>query len=379
MALVQLTEEREREIVDLQERLMRSILDKSKLWELEKVLGNGTFGVTMLITNRDPLHIHKRRRLVLKRSLLMNDVYRNEELIKESHSLQRMRGNAHHLQMIASSEEVNYYRRKVSFESPQLPWWRRLLGAFKNPPKNLIRSISHLDGPAVLLEYMENGDLLTMWERIWRAGVPIPNRLLWKIYLCMIRAVIGMAYPPGGPPGAPTKIEQLPQDNKEPGRFTHNDIALRNVMIGGRWLNDSEHKVIPIFKVIDYGMSSYSRTPEEAIHRNLAAVARTMIWMLGGPDAGNLIGQLTQTDDYHTIANGLVNPDDWPNLDNDLRELLMESLALEDFMRPGLREAYNRVLRGASKPPEVFAGRQIEESNIFIDEFLDRYLFHAST
>jgi len=95
-----------------------------------------------------------------------------------------MRGNAHHLQLIASAEEVGYYKRNEDFEPPKLNWFQRLRAMFVNPPMNVIRTISHLEGPAVLLEYLENGDMLTFWNTIWNYEAQIPNRLLWKIYLC---------------------------------------------------------------------------------------------------------------------------------------------------------------------------------------------------
>jgi hypothetical protein len=88
MAFVFLDPEREREIVDVHRQVMQSVFSKSGTWELEKILGNGTYGVTMLVTNVDPLRIQGKQRLVLKRSLLMNDVLRDEDLVKESHNLQ---------------------------------------------------------------------------------------------------------------------------------------------------------------------------------------------------------------------------------------------------------------------------------------------------
>jgi hypothetical protein len=95
-----------------------------------------------------------------------------------------MRGNAHHLQLIASAEEVGHYRRSADYMPPKLNLFRRLRALFVNPPMNVIKTISHLEGPAVLLEYLENGDLLTFWNTIWNYKAQIPNRLLWRMYLC---------------------------------------------------------------------------------------------------------------------------------------------------------------------------------------------------
>jgi hypothetical protein len=62
----------------------------SKFWECEKLLGSGGYGVTMLLRDRDPLRLHNRRRVVLKRSIFphSNDVnIMNLELLNEIDNL----------------------------------------------------------------------------------------------------------------------------------------------------------------------------------------------------------------------------------------------------------------------------------------------------
>ncbi|KAI1645119.1 kinase-like domain-containing protein [Daldinia loculata] len=57
----------------------------------------------------------------------------------------------------------------------------------------------------LLLEYIEGGDLRMLINRISEAtpgpggpgGVtPIPNRILWALWLCLVRACVGLKYPP---------------------------------------------------------------------------------------------------------------------------------------------------------------------------------------
>ncbi len=45
----------------------------SRGWEFEKALGNGSFGLTVLLRDRDPLKLRRHRRVVLKRALRQND------------------------------------------------------------------------------------------------------------------------------------------------------------------------------------------------------------------------------------------------------------------------------------------------------------------
>ncbi|KAI1810491.1 hypothetical protein GGS20DRAFT_567327 [Poronia punctata] len=373
MAFQALDAEQEREVIAHHKAVLTNVFGRSKTWEFEKLLGNGTYGYTALIRNIDPLRIHRQKRMVLKRSLLMGDVVRDEMLITEASFLERMRGNMHHLQIIASVDEVAWYKKHPDQDNRPPRWWKRIYAAFKNPPENAIRAISNLDGPAVLLEYLENGDLLSLWMNMVDEGVEAPNRLLWRIYFCLIRACIGMAYPRNAPKGEPVKIETI-NENKPPGRFSHNDIAMRNIMIGDRTPKEAEHRVIPIFKLIDYGLATYRNTSYEAVTYNLWCVAKTMVWLICGPEATPEMGKQVLYRHYATVAHDLVWEDDFPNLDPDLRDIVTESMALEREVRPTLKQTFERVRRGVAKPAAAYGHRQLEESNYAIDAFLQQYL-----
>lgn len=34
------------------------------------------------------------------------------------------------------------------------------------------------------MEYMKNGDMLGFMTRVGSAGIPVPNNVLWKIFIC---------------------------------------------------------------------------------------------------------------------------------------------------------------------------------------------------
>ncbi|KAI0471204.1 hypothetical protein F4859DRAFT_522468 [Xylaria cf. heliscus] len=104
----------------------------------------------------------------------------------------------------------------------------------------------------IFLEAIENGTLLAFTERYRRRnpGTTFPNRLLWSIFLCMIRACISLAYPLNDPESNETMGRlQLPQ----PTGYAHNDIHSANFVFGELLPDAPEHTVIPILKLIDFG------------------------------------------------------------------------------------------------------------------------------
>lgn len=66
----------EEQIIEQHSQFMGEILKncfaRSRYWEYEKTLGHGAFGIAVLLRDRDPLRLRRRRRVVMKRSLLIN-------------------------------------------------------------------------------------------------------------------------------------------------------------------------------------------------------------------------------------------------------------------------------------------------------------------
>jgi hypothetical protein len=58
---------------------------RSKIWEFEKPLGHGSYGVTALLRDRNPLRLRSLRRVVLKRALVPGRGY--EDLQNEIEGL----------------------------------------------------------------------------------------------------------------------------------------------------------------------------------------------------------------------------------------------------------------------------------------------------
>ncbi|KAI1385713.1 kinase-like protein [Hypoxylon trugodes] len=102
----------------------------------------------------------------------------------------------------------------------------------------------------LLLEYLEGGtvqDLIEKMKRFQKKGYPIwvPNRILWQIWLCLVRACVALKYPPRKfhpdrsrgnqfAAGPESLIETIPPPEKRwrAKNIVHFDIDPSNIFIG---------------------------------------------------------------------------------------------------------------------------------------------------
>ncbi|KAI0550330.1 hypothetical protein F4679DRAFT_207622 [Xylaria curta] len=127
------------------------------------------------------------------------------------------------------------------------------------------------------MEYLENGTIETLLQRRRAAGLGrLPNRVLWAIFLCLVRACSAMAYPPPTLPSSRTpkndkRREGLPADagRRAPGSLVHGDMNLGNLMFSDdvnppTFLDQQrEHNLVPILKLIDFGEAHEVDVPVE--------------------------------------------------------------------------------------------------------------------
>ncbi|KAI1118952.1 kinase-like domain-containing protein [Nemania sp. NC0429] len=113
--------------------------------------------------------------------------------------------------------------------------------------------------PAIMLELLENGDLSHFIIKVRERKDTIPNRVLWRFFLCLVRMCIGLAYPPdriqeyNDLPGPIT--ETVPgQLRNNPSRIVHFDMDPRNIFIGD--FVGEEHRLTPLLKLGDFGLAT---------------------------------------------------------------------------------------------------------------------------
>ncbi|KAI0165172.1 kinase-like protein [Hypoxylon sp. FL1284] len=310
---------------------VRSYFNQPRI-EFQKVLGAGGNGLNLHYKNilQDPP-----RDFVVKVALRG---WNSKSLRKEILMTRRMRRAAHCVQSLepeeldrlpvtsvaerpaaddSSEEDQSSGDESVDFPNrlPRLPrnqvtpgqqaeknarWRERLAEWNRNEERNSRMS----DRPRfdyLFLQYLPGGDLENLIARFQRAtladqpALAIPNRVLWGLWLCLVRACVAMKYPPRKfhpfrprpprppRPGEPQEeysrylnsleiyprlrgelIENLPPPERRfrSKNMVHFDIDPSNFLLGdpetiwpGPDRTPTEHFVLPTIKIADFGLA----------------------------------------------------------------------------------------------------------------------------
>ncbi|GAP91160.2 putative serine threonine protein kinase protein [Rosellinia necatrix] len=353
---------------------------KSEIWKVEKLLGSGSFGIVVLLREKNTRPLTRPRRVVLKVPIRPDRGGR--ELLGEIAALKQMRGCAHIAQMLTSCDDVSMAIQLSPLErsAPELVqrlrvWMRPSLDTVFDTMRK-----SALEGPAMLLEYLENGSLLTIMIKAGERRVRLPNRLMWSFHLCLVRACVGLAFPPNGPRNSTPTMETIEED-REPSRFRHNDVAFRNIMIGDRDpAGPPEHHMMAPLKLIDFGIMDEARSSKEAIGDNVWAISECMAEVITwnrntAPYGLPVVHNGIVTAASHLLPRLGVNM--LPDLDDELRDLVAQGMARNPDDRPTLPELLHRASQGMRKPAASYPGRELEESDERIAAILDDLIFNA--
>lgn len=89
--------------------------------------------------------------------------------------------------MIAYCEDVNDANQLQQSLQSRAPDIVNIVRRWFRPPVGTVFDVlgqSRIQGPAILLEYLENGTLLRFLERARGRVRAFPNRLLWSFFFC---------------------------------------------------------------------------------------------------------------------------------------------------------------------------------------------------
>ncbi|RYP76325.1 hypothetical protein DL769_003665 [Monosporascus sp. CRB-8-3] len=300
-------------------------------WEFETLLQEGTYGVVVRIKKKPDLFVGVRR-LAVKRALGENE---QNQLRNEIKSLKKLRGAEHIVKIVAARNDINSTennernglerndggpetniarrgksRLKVRFA--------RFMRLFK---KRADHYLAGLNGPVIVMEYLENGTFGRLMARAKRHDIHLPNLMLWSLFLCLVRACVAMAYPIEAPEGEPNRLETIPKDGRQPSDLYHGDLHVGNLMLGDPGGSFQEHRIVPVAKFIDFGST-----------RLLNLIARGDVPVLRCKSIYKGIQPMA------TEILPTENGDKYPMLDEELRDLLARSLAIQPDNRPGLQE-----------------------------------------
>ncbi|KAI0476847.1 kinase-like domain-containing protein [Xylaria cf. heliscus] len=349
----------------------------SQLWEFEMFLGNGSYGVVVLLRDKDPLLPFDQTRIVLKQPIVAGRGV--DELRREIQALERLRGSFHIAQLLASCDDV------AAANSSRVSGFRTLGTPFSTV-FDILRK-SRVKGPAMLLEYLENGSLSNLAQRVavvrglQGRRIILPNRLLWSFYFCLVRACVGMAYPPEAPESSPLVLETIPPNRQRYG-LVHGDIAFRNIMVGDRDpAGPPEHHLAPQLKLIDFGCMRVSGDGSEAVTENIADISSEVVDLVCLNSGVNTMSiNYAQFNGIRTMASAIVpvpGTDPFPHLDHELRDLLIRGCAVSRGNRPSLQEMLRRTEQGMKKPASSYPGQEIAESDDSIEELIQTLVFNA--
>ncbi|KAI1756269.1 kinase-like domain-containing protein [Xylaria castorea] len=354
-------------------RETKNAFSTSKLWEFERTLGNGAYGITMLIRNKS-YFARRPKRVVLKRSIRQDEGQR--DLINEMDSLRALRGHAHIGQLIDAIEDVVYTRPRAGRIAAIA---RRMLGMIENPPENIFKILHLRRGPALILEYIENGSLASLKQKIYARRIQLPNRVLWSWFYCLTRACVGLTHEKENFKGGPLELETLQPAGEDHFPLEHRDIAARNLMIADSEPTVPEHQLVPKLVMIDFGIATWAPNAYYAQLANMYGISMVMMYLIVVDRA--LRGQVRITNHNGIVTKaGLILPnngvDPFPRLDPDLRDLLVRTLNNVDAQRPELPQVFEEVRVGMMKDASAYPGN-IYETDDYIRGLLQRLLNDA--
>ncbi|KAI0895549.1 hypothetical protein F4806DRAFT_86746 [Annulohypoxylon nitens] len=258
--------------------------------------------------------------------------------------------------------------------------------------------------PFYTMEYLPNGTLEQFYNRVWAAGEVLPNRVLWSIFLCLVRACIGMAYPP---PGPEIEVERVRSDVPLSG-ICHYDMLDGNFMFadftgGPAWVQ--EHASFPPLKLIDFGrafsdpeVTHEPPDPEDLYGDDFDAQLGLGNYRVSGPRnqstdenilaAGMVMARLVHGKTHHGAGEGVARDvirtrAIRPDLDADLRFIIARCLAVDPRNRPRLEEFQFWIDQGVfHRPAERYgaAGQGYgPESDGSLQRIYQLYILNAPT
>ncbi|KAI1482207.1 kinase-like domain-containing protein [Daldinia eschscholtzii] len=337
------------------EKLARYFSDDER-FDFVGFIANGSYGSASRVRYQDPI-TGVCKDVIVKRAFQSESA--EEAMRLEREYLRRLRG-ALHIVQILEVEDFPLNR------DPRIP------------------------GEWITMEWLSCGTLGNFIIKAKRKVDRLPNRLLWRFFLCLIRACIAMADPPNRDDG---RVErEMVRGELPEGGVAHADLHAGNVVLGEP-LSDFEHTITPILKVIDFG-----RVTEWAWLDEIGSPTTSNVWEVGKfmislitlnerevvPRVGRGSVLLPDRGMILTTDAVAILPIDPPNaryplLDPDLGRLICWCLASEITESPSLWDLGNQVgFAVASKQATAYPNRP-EETNDHISQLWRRIVFDADT
>ncbi|KAI1454256.1 kinase-like domain-containing protein [Annulohypoxylon moriforme] len=242
----------------------------------------------------------------------------------------------------------------------------------------------------VYLDQIENGTLIGFMQRLKEATLMrLPNRMLWTMFLCMIRSCIAMAWPRD----EEDVNESTRRTPSRPTGLSHNDVHGGNIMFGS-FMDHPEHTRTPILKLLDFGIAgriNVNDGEETGEQRNILDMGIMMATLIGMQTDRKYTGEEMEVD-LSTLNRGeavlspasnlledvdMGTPDPFPQVNLQLRLIVAACMASDPNDRPSLAELENWILSGASGGASNYNNVRFERDTT-IQTIVQRFIFDAS-
>ncbi|KAI0024018.1 kinase-like domain-containing protein [Xylariomycetidae sp. FL0641] len=263
----------------------------------------------------------------------------------------------------------------------------RLLVLSPDPLKGSQNGMTAFPAFYIIMEYLPNGTLERLIEKLRNQDTAIPNRVLWGIFLCLVRASVAMGFPPEGE----GQREEI-RPGQDPSPFAHRDLHGRNLVFGDTD-GSAEHDLFPILKLIDFDNATDMGEVEDFDRDDYDRFDRPYGFeRLRSPgqrshgadqnvfDIGQVMSELLTLTQYsdpeERAARCRQNVRRLPkDFDRSLRELVLRCLAVNPRNRPTLEELLNATKAAVLREtPEAVPATSNQE----ITNFVQRFFYDAS-
>ncbi|KAJ2976556.1 hypothetical protein NUW58_g8054 [Xylaria curta] len=178
----------------------------------------------------------------------------DEQLRNEYQWLKRLRGAEHIVQLIdmadCSLHLPGISDGEATYEESLQKQMGKMAATGYGSQTSAIAPVRRC--PTFALEYLEYGTLHGLKKRLYTNVQPwIPDRVLWSIWLCMVRQCVAMAFPPDIPDDQyfGQIIREVMQDRPYT-QLAQNSAHTNNFMFGTPTLQGNEHEPnLPVVKV----------------------------------------------------------------------------------------------------------------------------------
>ncbi|KAI0104963.1 kinase-like protein [Nemania sp. FL0031] len=299
---------------------------ENEYWEFEKKLGFGGFGYTVLL-KRKGSSVQPPQRMAVKFTVGTSST-RTGSLKTEIDMLKKFNGASHIVSLLASCIDIaNPAPSQHSGEA-----------------SDAFEGFVGIEGPALAMEYLEYGDIAGIINKIRPTDRNVPNTVLWSFFCCsdapptVIRASVGLAYPPDQPVGNNAQIlEELPSGHSpaKESYIGHHDFNPRNIMLAVD--SGPEHGIGVKAKLIDFGLAFVQRNC--ASPRNIFDAAQ------------------------------------W--LDPELRDFLARCMYVDEAQRPKLQEALQVAQNAVNSKTAMSFPVPAMETESAIEAFVQEFIFNV--